>query len=91
MRLQQELNNQYSSNLFVDGLISSNILAACPTVKMNARGNITKLIQERLNSVGFNLVEDKIFGSKTKTISKKLSITARCYCWQEYLGIFIKL
>lgn len=32
LRLKQELNDQYSSNLFVDGLISSNILAACPTV-----------------------------------------------------------
>lgn len=37
-----------------------------PTVKKGAKGNITKLIQERLNSVGFNLVIDGEFGQKTK-------------------------
>lgn len=66
VRLQEELNRQYSSNLIVNGINSTNVLIACPTVKLNACGNITKLIQERLNSVGFNIVEDGIFGSKTK-------------------------
>lgn len=65
-RLQQELNNQFQCNLVVDGLNSSMILVVCPTVKINACGNITRLIQERLNSVGFNLEEDGIFGKKTK-------------------------
>lgn len=65
-RLQEELNKQYNSNLIVNGINSPNILIFCPNVKFNACGNITKLIQERLNSVGFNIVEDGIFGSKTK-------------------------
>lgn len=65
-RLQQELNNRFQYNLVVDGLNSSTILAVCPTVKINACGNITRLIQERLNSVGFNLNEDSIFGQRTK-------------------------
>lgn len=37
-----------------------------PLVRKGARGNITKLIQERLNSVGFNLACDGIFGDATK-------------------------
>lgn len=37
-----------------------------PTVKKGAKGNITQLIQERLNSVGFSLVVDGDFGKKTK-------------------------
>ncbi|WP_288060492.1 N-acetylmuramoyl-L-alanine amidase [Thomasclavelia cocleata] len=68
--LQEELNKQYSSNLTVNGINSDNILIACPIVRINACGNITKLIQERLNSVGFNIVEDGIFGSKTKDAVK---------------------
>lgn len=66
VRLQKELNAQFQYNLVINGLNSSILLDACPTIKINARGNITKLIQERLNSVGFDLNEDGIFGQKTK-------------------------
>lgn len=41
-----------------------------PTVKKGAEGNITRLIQERLNSVGFNLTLDGIFGENTKKAVK---------------------
>ena len=41
-----------------------------PTVKESAKGNITKLVQERLNSVGFNLTVDGIFGENTKKAVK---------------------
>ena len=64
--MQKELNNQFHCNLVENGLNSSMLLDLCPTIKINARGNITKLIQERLSSVGFNLEEDGIFGQKTK-------------------------
>lgn len=64
-RLQAECNAQGFSNQKVDGLKGPNTLAGCPTVKKGARGNITKLIQERLNSVGFSLDCDGIFGSAT--------------------------
>ncbi|WP_286669833.1 peptidoglycan-binding domain-containing protein, partial [Thomasclavelia cocleata] len=37
-----------------------------PTVKEGAKGNITKLVQERLNSVGFNISVDGFFGENTK-------------------------
>ena len=41
-----------------------------PTVKKGAKGGITKLIQERLVSVGFNLTVDGIFGENTKKAVK---------------------
>lgn len=41
-----------------------------PTVKKGAKGGITKLIQERLVSVGFNLTLDGIFGENTKKAVK---------------------
>ena len=68
--LQAELNRQYNTGLAVDGLKGPKTLAACPTVRKGARGNITRLIQKRLNSVGFNLSTDGIFGSGTHNAVK---------------------
>ena len=56
-RLDQEIKNQGFSTY--------------PTVKRNARGGITKLIQERLNFVGFHLKTDGIFGINTEKAVKK--------------------
>lgn len=64
-RLQQELNSQFNRGLTADGLKGPNTLNACPTVKKGAKGNVTRLIQERLNSVGFSLGVDGIFGTAT--------------------------
>ena len=64
-RLQQELNYQFKRGLTVDGLKGPKTLNACPTVKKGAKGNVTRLIQERLNSVGFSLGADGIFGTAT--------------------------
>lgn len=69
-RLQTELNNQFHKGLNVDGLRGPKTLDACVTVKRGARGNITKLIQERLNSVGFNISVDGIFGGGTENAVK---------------------
>lgn len=69
-RLQIELNNQFNKGLNVDGLRGSKTLDACVTVKRGARGNITKLIQERLNSVGFHISVDGIFGGGTENAVK---------------------
>lgn len=52
--------------LVEDGLRGPKTLNACPQVKKGAKGNVTRLIQERLNSVGFNLTTDGIFGENTK-------------------------
>lgn len=69
-RLQTELNNQFHKGLNVDGLRGPKTLDACVTVKKGAKGNITRLIQERLNSVGFKLSTDGIFGSGTDNAVK---------------------
>ena len=69
-RLQTELNNQFHKGLAVDGLKGPKTLKACVTVKRGAKGNITKLIQERLNSVGFNLSTDGKFGGGTERAVK---------------------
>lgn len=69
-RLQTELNNQFHKGLAVDGLRGSKTLNACVTVKKGARGNITRLIQERLNSVGFHISIDGIFGGGTENAVK---------------------
>lgn len=75
-RLQQELNNQgfrddNDNRLTVDGLNGPKTLQACPVVKRGANGGITKLIQERLRSVGFtSLSIDGSFGSGTEKAVK---------------------
>lgn len=73
-RLQRELNNQFHKGLNVDGLRGPKTLDACVTVKRGARGNLTKLIQERLNSVGFNISVDGIFGGGTENAVKVFQI-----------------
>ena len=69
-RLQRELNTQFHKGLNVDGLRGSKTLGACISVRKGARGNITRLIQERLNSVGFHISTDGIFGSGTEKAVK---------------------
>lgn len=68
--LQAELNRQYHTGLAVDGLKGPRTLDACITVRRGARGNITRLIQERLNSVGFHISTDGIFGGGTERAVK---------------------
>lgn len=71
--LQQELNAQCKANLVVDNIAGPKTLGACITVKYGARGNITKWIQNRLNSLGYNCgVADGIFGNGTKQAIMKL-------------------
>lgn len=66
-RLQQECNNQGFSKQNVDGIAGPATLAGCPTVRKGAQGNITKLLQERLVTLGYNTNGvDGIFGNGTK-------------------------
>lgn len=70
-RLQEECNRQGFSNQKVDGLRGPITLAGCPTLKVGSKGNITRLVQERLKSVGFTKLDvDGIFGEKTKEAIK---------------------
>ena len=59
-RLQAECNAQGFSNQKVDGIPGPNTLAGCPLLRKGARGNITRLLQERLG-----VAQDGIFGSNT--------------------------
>ena len=66
-RLQTELNKQYNSRLIVDGYIGKLTLSACPMMKLTARGNITRLLQEKLI-----IAIDGIFGNVTFVAVKSL-------------------
>ena len=59
-RLQEECNKQGFSNQKVDGIAGPNTLNGCPMLKQGARGNITKLLQEKLG-----ISADGIFGANT--------------------------
>lgn len=75
--LQRELNKQFNAGLHVDGYFGNSTLAACITVKEGARGNITKLIQQRLLNRGYTSLlshggADGCFGPGTTTAIKNL-------------------
>ena len=72
IELQTECNRQGFSNQPVDGLTynaktgESKTLAGCPTLKLGAKGNITKLLQRILKAYGIaNLKIDGVFGEET--------------------------
>ena len=66
-RLQAECNKQGFSNQVVDGIVGPNTLKGCPLLKIGASGNITKLLQEKLTSLGYGTNGvDGIFGNGTK-------------------------
>ena len=64
--LQAELNTQgfrdsNGNKLVIDGIAGSKTLSACPTLRIGARGNITKLMQQKIG-----VAADGIFGNGTK-------------------------
>ena len=61
VRLQNECNAQGFSNQIVDGIAGKNTLAGCPLLKQGSKGNITKLVQEKLG-----ICNDGIFGNQTR-------------------------
>lgn len=70
-RLQAECNRQGYSKQVVDGIAGINTLNGCPCLGYNSMGNITKLLQERLNTLGFNCGSaDGIFGYNTQSAVK---------------------
>ncbi len=67
-KVQRELNIQFGSGLNEDGYYGPNTQKANVLVKKGARGNLTKLIQEKLISIGYNIGQwgaDGIFGQGT--------------------------
>lgn len=66
--LQTELNKQCNAKLKVDGYFGDGTLNKCITVKKGARGNITKVIQKRLQQLNYNIGKygaDGSFGQGT--------------------------
>ncbi|WP_297993965.1 N-acetylmuramoyl-L-alanine amidase [uncultured Clostridium sp.] len=67
-RLQEECNKQGFSNQMIDGIPGPNTLKGCPLIQKGAKGNITKLVQEKLISLGYDLGNygaDGDFGTAT--------------------------
>lgn len=60
-RLQKECNIQGLSNQIVDGIPGTNTLGGCPLLKKGDTGNITRLLQEKLQ-----ISSDGIFGGETR-------------------------
>lgn len=70
-RLQAECNRQGYSKQAADGEKGPDMLAGCPQLYQTSRGNITALLQERLNAIGYNCgTVDGINGSKTQVAIK---------------------
>lgn len=66
--LQIELNKQCNAKLKVDGYFGDSTLKKCIVVKRGARGNITKVIQKRLQQIHYNIGKygaDGDFGKST--------------------------
>ncbi|WP_294354737.1 N-acetylmuramoyl-L-alanine amidase [uncultured Clostridium sp.] len=53
-RLQRECNLQGFSNQKVDGLKGKDSVDGCPVLHYGAEGNITRLLQEKLQSLGYD-------------------------------------
>lgn len=95
-RLQAECNAQGFSKQVVDKIAGKITLAGCPTCRKGARGKITALIQERLNSKGFNCgAIDGIFGSGTeaavRAFQRAMGLTddgiVGVNTWRKLLGL----
>ncbi|MGG7096232.1 N-acetylmuramoyl-L-alanine amidase [Clostridium sardiniense] len=74
-KLQEELNKQFNAGLKVDGYFGDDTLRACVIVKSGAKGNLTRLIQQRLLNRGYSLSPygaDGTFGEKTTNAIKNL-------------------
>ena len=68
--LQDELNRAYNAGLAEDGIPGPETLAACPLLMEGAKGNLVKLIQQRVGTS-----DDGIWGYKTTTAVKAYQTT----------------
>ena len=69
--LQIELNLQYNKNLVVDGKFQTKTNNACISLRIGAQGNITWLMQARLDCLGYNINVDGVFGKATLAVVKQ--------------------
>lgn len=96
--LQTECNKQGFSKQAVDGIAGPNTLAGCPTLRKGAKGNITKIMQQRLVALGYSVGKcgaDGSFGSGTlsgvKAFQKAMGLTVDGVVgpntWRKLLGL----
>lgn len=74
-KLQKELNTQFKAGLTVDGYFGDATISKLVIVKRGARGNLSKIIQERLTAKKFNVGAagcDGDFGAGTEKAVKEL-------------------
>lgn len=68
-QLQRELNKQFNKGLAVDGYFGQNTINALVNVRKGARGNLTRIIQQRLQARKYDIGRygaDGIFGNATE-------------------------
>lgn len=65
---QRELNKQFNRRLAVDGLFGNDTISAGPNIRRGAKGDLTRILQERLAAKGFAPTGgiDGIFGAGTE-------------------------
>lgn len=96
--LQKELNRNYGGKLILDGIPGPKTLAACPLVREGARGNLVKIIQKKLISLGYNcggFGADGHFGNGTEKSVKDFQRAKKISSdgiignntWRKLLGI----
>ena len=82
----------------MDGIAGPNTLAGCPTLRKGAKGNITKIMQQRLVALGYSVGKcgaDGSFGSGTlsgvKAFQKAMGLTVDGVVgpntWRKLLGL----
>ena len=75
--LQSEIRRQGFGNIAVDGYFGDDTLNACPMLSQGAKGNITKLVQQRLLNRRYDSLKahggaDGVFGAGTVQAIKNL-------------------
>jgi len=72
-RLQTEIVNQGFGNIARDNLAGNETLSHCPLLKYGCEGEITRLLQEKLNSLGYDTkgIDGKFYGGTEEAV--------RCY------------
>lgn len=71
--LQRELNHQFNKGLKVDGWFGDDTINALVNVRRGAKGNLTRIIQLRLESKGYKMRHgaDGRFGYETEKMVRK--------------------
>lgn len=70
VKLQSEINSQGFGKIAVDGIAGNETINHSPTLRLGAKGEITKALQILLNRKGYALATDGVFGTSTENAVK---------------------